>query len=293
MKMLRAALLTATVIAVVGCSAGTTYPDATPTSQSAPAANTKASWIFTKQALDAVTANPQARARLDGARIYEILAGKDQPSSAVPVVPTVSFKSFATLQNTLERGRLRRGTQAIIYDAEHWAQTPADEQQNPASFYQQAAAITHASGLIFIATPAMDLVNVNGKTTDGAQAFLNQNIDASAAKNADVLDIQAQSLERDPATYQNFVRQAAEQARAANPAVTVVAGLSTNPHGSAITPAMLVSDITAVAASTSGFWMNIPDLGPSCTDCNRPHPEVAVGALTDGRLAALNNLFTH
>jgi hypothetical protein len=55
---------------------------------------------------------------------------------------------------------------------------------------------------------------------------------------------------------------------------------------------MLVSDIAAVAASASGFWMNIPDLGPSCPDCNQPRPQVAVGALTDGRLATINNLFT-
>lgn len=293
MKMLRAALLATAAIAVIGCSTGTMPTGTASAEPVAPAANTGASWIFTKQALDDVTANPVAHARLDGAHIYEILTAKEQPSTDVPVVPTMSFKSFASLQSTLDRGRLPHDIRAIIYDAEHWAGTPADEQQNPGSFYQQAAAITHAHGLIFIATPAMDLADVNGKVADPTQTFLGRHIDADAAKDADVLDIQAQSLERDASAYQDFVSKAAAQARSANPSVTVVAGLSTNPHGSAITPTMLVSDIAAVAASASGFWMNIPDLGPSCPDCNQPRPEVAVGALTDGRLATVNNLFTH
>ncbi|HJP76931.1 MAG TPA: hypothetical protein VJ914_21865 [Pseudonocardiaceae bacterium] len=287
MKTLLVVLLAIAAVAMVGCSSG-----ATKGSQTAPAASSAASWIFTKQALDAVTANRKARARLDGAHVYEILKNKEQPSTAVPVLPTVSFKSVATLADALNRGRLPRGTRAVIYDAEHWAQTPADEQRDPASYYRQAAAITHQHGLIFIATPAMDLVNAGAKVADPAASFLSQNIDASAAANADVLDIQAQSLERDPATYRDFVGKAAQQARSANPRVTVLAGLSTNPPGSAVTQAMLVSDITAVAATTAGFWMNIPDLGPDCTDCTRPRPEVAVGALTDRRLAALSTLFT-
>lgn len=289
----RSLLLAVVAIATVGCSAGTTSGHPAPAERLAPAASSTATWIFTKQALDAVTANPSARARLDGAHVYEILKDKQQPSTAVPVLPTVSFKSFAALAGTLDRGRLPRDTRAVIYDAEHWAQTPVDEQRDPASFYRQAAAITHRHGLIFIATPAMDLVNTDAKIADQAASFLKENIDASAASGADVLDIQAQSLERDPAAYQDFVGKAAAQARSANPKVTVVAGLSTNPPGSPVTPTMLVSDITAVAATTSGFWMNIPDLGPDCTDCTRSRPEVAVGALTDRRLAALSTLFTH
>ncbi|HEV3360895.1 MAG TPA: hypothetical protein VG247_29100 [Pseudonocardiaceae bacterium] len=289
MKMLRVALLTVIAIAVIGCSSAVPPVAAT---APAPAASSAATWIFTKQALDSVTANPQARARLDGAHVYEILKAKQRPSTTVPVLPTVSFKSFATLKDTLDRGRLPRGTRAIIYDAEHWDQTPVDEQRDPASFYPQAAAIAHAHGLIFIATPAMDLTNVDGRSADPAATFLSENIDASAARDADVLDIQAQSLERDSSAYRDFVGRAARQARAANPAVTVLAGLSTNPPGSAVTPGMLVTDITAVAASTAGFWMNIPDLGPDCTDCSRSRPEVAVGALTDQRLATLANLFT-
>jgi hypothetical protein len=263
----------------------------TTTSTVAPITTGNASWILTKAALDAVTANPQARARLSGARIFEILKGNEKPSTTVPVVPTVSFKSVTTLQNTLDGGRLRRGVRAVIYDAEHWAQTPADEQRDPAGSYQRAAAVAHAHGLIFIATPAMDLVNTAGKVSNPAQVFLARDIDGAAAKYADVVDIQAQSLERDTAAYKDFVVRATAQIASANQGATVLAGLSTNPHGWTITPDMLVSDMTAVAGSVSGFWLNIPDQGPDCPDCATPRPDVAVGALTDGRLATLGNLF--
>jgi hypothetical protein len=268
----RAVVLVVAAIALAGC---------TTTVSPTPVAHGTANWIFTKAALDAVTANPQARARLAGARIFEILKGNERPSTAVPVVPTMSFKSVTTLRDT----KLRRDVRAVIYDSEHWAQTPPDEQRDPAGFYQQAAAIAHAHGLIFVATPAMDLVNATGsRAANPAQVFLARDIDGSAAKYADVVDIQAQSLERDPTAYRDFVARATGQIRSANPGAAVVAGLSTNPHGAAITPAMLVSDMTAVAGAVSGFWLNIPDQGLNCTDCATPRPDVAVGALTDGRL---------
>ncbi|HEX4700543.1 MAG TPA: hypothetical protein VH352_00305 [Pseudonocardiaceae bacterium] len=276
--MRRAVALVIAAVALAGCTSTPTAP---------PTAGT-ASWILTKAALDAVTANPQARARLAGTRIFEILKGNEKPSTTVPVVPTLSFKSVATLQQTLDaRTPQRRGVRAIIYDAEHWAQTPADEQRDPAGAYQRAATIAHAHGLIFIATPAMDLVNTTGRVSDPASVFLSRGIDGDAAKYADVVDIQAQSLERDTAAYQDFVVRATAQIRSANQGVTVIAGLSTNPHGWVITPDMLVSDMTAVAGSVSGFWLNIPDQGPDCADCATPRPDVAVGALTDGRLGTL------
>ena len=286
MKPLCVLLLVLAAAGLTGCSGGSAQPGPSPTG------DTAASWIFTKQALDAVTANPQARARLSDARIFEILTQNEQPSMSVAVVPTVSFKSFATLRDTINSGRLRPGIRAVIYDSEHWAQTPSIEQLDPAGYYLQAATVVHAHGLIFIATPAMDLVNAaGGKAADPAQDFLARGIDGSVATYADVVDVQSQSLEEDTAAYRDFVLRAAAQIKSANPAVTVIAGLSTNPRDSAITSGMLVSDMTSVAGTASGFWLNIPDEGPGCGNCAAPRPDVAVGALTDSRLATLNNLF--
>lgn len=291
MRLFGAAVLAVAAIALAGCTS-TVASEATPEA-TGPAGNAGANWIFTKQALAAVTANPEAKARLSGSRIFEIVTQNEQPSTVVPVVPTVSFKSFTALQSAIDSGGLRSDVRAVIYDSEHWAQTPAAEQRDPASYYQQAAAVAHAHHLIFIATPAMDLVNATGKATDATKTFLTRDIDGAAAKYADVIDIQAQSLERNTTTYQQFVQQAAAQIRSANPHVAVIAGLSTNPHGSAITPDMLVSDMTAVSGVASGFWMNIPDQGTSCPNCATPRPDVAINTLTDARMAKLTTLFTH
>lgn len=289
--LVRAGLVRAAVCALVmaisaGCSAGTRHGSRSHTPQTT--AGNRTSWILTKAALNALTADPHARARLSGAQVFEILTGNERPATAVPVVPTMSFKSFTDLDDTLSRGTLRPDIRAVIYDAEHWSKTPDDEQRDPATFYQRAAQLAHAHGLIFIATPAMDLVNAGGgKAADPAAAFVQRRIGAEAARFADVVDIQAQSLERDAKAYGSFVAQVSAQIRAVNPAATILAGLSTNPHGSAITPDMLVAAMLAGAGHVSGFWMNVPGKGSDCPKCNAPRPDVAVAALTDGRLAGL------
>jgi hypothetical protein len=283
-------VVSALMFQLSACSSGTRH--ASRAQAPTPAGSGRPTWILTKAALNALTADPHVRARLSGARIFEILTGTERPATSLQVVPTMSFKSFATLEDTLSRGALRPDIHAIIYDAEHWQQTPVDEQRDPATFYQRAARLAHAHGLIFIATPAMDLVNADGgKAADPAAVFVDQRIGAEAAQSADVVDIQAQSLERDAGAYGSFVAQVSAQILSVNPEATVLAGLSTNPHGSAITPDMLVAAMLAVAGQVTGFWMNVPGKGSDCPTCNQPRPDVAVAALTDGRLVRLPDVF--
>ncbi|MEZ0112244.1 hypothetical protein ABH920_006263 [Catenulispora sp. EB89] len=290
-----ALVLSALAVQLAGCSTGTharmRRASQAPAVQSVGGSG-RPSWILTKAALNALAADSHVRGQLAGAQIFEILTDAERPATVLPVVPTMSFKSFAVLEDTLDRGALRPDIRAVIYDAEHWAQTPTDEQRDPATFYQRAAQIAHAHGLIFIATPAMDLVNAGGgKAADPATAFVDRGIGADAARSADVVDIQAQSLERDAAAYRSFVTRVAAQIRAANPNVTVLAGLSTNPHGSAITPDMLVAAMLGAAGQVTGFWVNVPGKGSDCPKCNAPRPEVAVAALSDGRVARLAGVF--
>ncbi len=96
---------------------------------------------------------------------------------------------------------------------------------------------------------------------------------------ADVIEVQAQSLERSAATYAAFVREAAGQARAANPGVSVLAGLSTNPPGPVVTSQQLAAAMQASHSSVDGYWLNIPSPGPRCPTCNPPRPEVGIAAL--------------
>ena len=67
--------------------------------------------------------------------------------------------------------------------------------------------------------PALNLTTVlaPGSSAPRWQRFLDLQLAARIARITDVLDLQAQSLERSPASYANFVREAATQARSANP----------------------------------------------------------------------------
>ena len=82
--------------------------------------------------------------------------------------------------------------------------------------------------------PALNLTTVSPAPGAGPRwrQFLRLGLAGAIAKVTDVLELQAQSLEWSPSTYAEFVRKAAAQARAANPRVAILAGLSTNPPGS-------------------------------------------------------------
>jgi len=99
------------------------------------------------------------------------------------------------------------------------------------------------------------------------------------AKAADVVELQAQSLERDSATYTSFVKAAARQARAAKPGVGVLAGLSTNPPGAVVDSQQLTAAIQATKSLVDGYWLNIPGQGPRCPTCNPADPGVAIQTL--------------
>jgi hypothetical protein len=82
----------------------------------------------------------------------------------------------------------------------------------------------------------------------------------AAIPGVDVIDLQAQSLETTPGTYESFVEQASAQAKKANSSIVVLAGLSTSPNSSTSpTAGELEQDASAVQPYVSGFWMNIPD----------------------------------
>ena len=99
------------------------------------------------------------------------------------------------------------------------------------------------------------------------------------AKCADVVEIQAQGAEANPARFRQFVDAEAQQARTANPNVLVLAGISTNPDGRRVSAQQLLAAVQAVRPVVSGFWLNIPAGGKYCPRCGEPHPEVAMRLL--------------
>ena len=212
-----------------------------------------------------------------------VLQPGQQPLNGVDATPVVSFSSVATLRSTLDGNGLPAGTQAVLYDPEVWAYTPAAEQRDPVLAAAQAAEMARSHGLQIIVAPAMNLTSAldPGSSAPRWQTLLDLHIIGPMARAADTVELQAQSLERDPAAYAAFVREAAAQARAANPKVTVLAGLSTNPPGAAVDSQQLTAAIQASQADVDGYWLNIPGSGPRCPGCNAGQPELGAAVLSD------------
>jgi hypothetical protein len=238
--------------------------------------------MLTRSALSQMLSERSVAAKLDRTRIDELLQPGQQPLSGVEATPVASFSSVATLRSALGGGGLPPGTRAILYDPEVWAYTPAAEQRDPVQAATQAAGLARPRGLQIIVAPAMNLTTVldPGSSAPRWQTFLDLRIIGSMARVAGTVELQAQSLERDPVAYAAFVHEAAAQARVANPKVTVLAGLSTNPPGTAVDSQQLAAAIQASRGDVDGYWLNIPGSGPRCPTCNAGQPELAAEVLS-------------
>ena len=238
-------------------------------------------WLLTRSALSQLTAEPAARNLLQRAEVLEVLRPGQRPLVEVAAQPVVTFASAVALEETIRSGRLPPRTYGVLYDPEAWAFTPAAEQRDPARAATRAAAAAHADGLRLIVAPALNLTEVlsprNGQPR--WRRFLNLKLVARVARVADVIELQAQSLERSTATYAAFVRAATSQARAASASVKVFSGLSTNPPGVPVSSRRLTEAIQATRSKLEGYWLNIPGRGVRCPTCNAPRPQIAIQTL--------------
>jgi hypothetical protein len=233
-------------------------------------------WLLTRSALSQLVADPAVRAKLRGALVYEILQPGQQPLAGITAKPVMTFASATALEEAVTGGRLPAGTYGVLYDPEAWPLTPVAEQRDPVQAATRAAAVAHAHGLRLIVTPALNLTTVLAPGTPRWRAFLDLNLVARLAGVADIVEFQAQSLERDTATYTAFVQAATSQASTANPRIIVLAGLSTNPPGAPVDSQQLTAAIRATRSLVDGYWLNIPGQGPRCPTCNAPRPDIAI-----------------
>lgn len=195
---------------------------------------------------------------------------------------SVKFTNETSLENAISSHTLPAGTVAVVYDDERWTLTPTAQQLNPGLYYQRAAAAAHAAGLIFIATPATDLVYALAPGTPPSQQyneFLALGVPGATAAHADIYEAQSQGAEASTASYASFVQGAASQARAANPNTTVLAGLSTNPNGHVQPSSVLLSAAGAVTTAVSGWWLDDPGPSTACPNCTGPYPQTVVDFL--------------
>jgi hypothetical protein len=239
-------------------------------------------WMFHGPGAAVIAADAEASRLLDNTRPF-VMVGRYVPT--IPpgwdAVPFASFTNFGALRNALERGRLGQRVGGIMYDYERWSFTPDVEQKNPTSYVKQAADLVHAHGLLFLTAPAVNLVAVMAPESRNRRydTYLQLGIAADAARYADVFDIQAQGSERNTALYANFVRQAAAQARQANPNVVVLAGISTQPNGQQVTADDILRAIAATRDSVDGYWFNIPRPSEYCPRCTDFRPDIAIDVL--------------
>jgi hypothetical protein len=282
-SVLAAILAACAVVSCSGQAPGHAASSAPPPDKIATGAPlTQATWMLTRSALQQMLSDSAVRVRLERTRIYELLQPGQRPLSGVDATPVVTYSSVPELSSALADNTLPAGTGAVLYDPEAWSYTPADEQHDPVQAATQAARLAHAHGLKIIVAPALNLTTVldPGSSAPRWRTFLNLGLAGPMAKVADTVELQAQSLERDPAAYATFVREAAVQARDANPNVTVLAGLSTNPPGAAVDSQQLTGAIEASRADVDGYWLNIPGQGPRCPTCNAPRPDLGVAVLS-------------
>ncbi len=289
------AAITAAVVGclVAGCTAHATGDAAAPGDGSHASAGRTAGaasagspsrpvWLLTRSALAEMVADPAIAAGLRRSRVYQLLQPGQQPLAGTNSVPVVTFSAVAALQDAITRGQLPAGTRAVLYDPEVWPVTPVAEQRRPVQAAKRAAQLAHTHGLQFIVAPALNLVTVAaGSTAPRWRQFLDLRLAAAFAPVADVIELQAQSLERSSSTYAQFVRAAARQAQAANPRVTVLAGLSANPPGARVDAGQLTAAIRATRAAVDGYWLNIPGRGLRCPTCNPAQPGVGRQALRE------------
>jgi hypothetical protein len=286
-RLLAGLALGAMVLTASACGAAPRAGSGTPASIAS--AKSVSTWLFARRALGQVLVDPQVRARLAGHRIFEIVPQADWGEPAAPgqalaqgldVIPTAKFASYATLSQTIAAGALPRWIRAVLYDDEAWQFTPSGEQRRPGSYMRLAGVLAHRHHLLFLAAPALSLTTILGASAGGrARAYLRVGLAAQAAATADVLDIQAQSLERTAGAYAGFVRRAAAQARKVDPHLTVLAGISANPSGAPVTARELVDAMVGVRSSIEGYWINIPSPGLGCPRCNPARPDIAISAI--------------
>jgi hypothetical protein len=238
-------------------------------------------WLLTRAALAEVTPNAGVRATLQHSRVLEILRPGQYPLPGSDAEAVVTFASAAALQQAIRAGELPAGTYGVLYDPEAWALTPAAEQRAPVQMVTRAGAVAHAHGLRLIVAPALNLTKVLTPASRAPRwrAFLALNLVRRVASVADVVELQAQSLERSTTTYAAFVRAAALQAKAGNGSVEVLAGLSTNPPGQPVASWELTDAIHATQSVVEGYWLNIPGQGTRCPSCNAARPDIAIQTL--------------
>jgi hypothetical protein len=272
--MLAASVLAATALWWVPRTLGTAAGDQGASVVAAqPAAPLGQIWVGTQKTAETLSAVDAGLAQtfLGGSTSFA-LGGWGSAS-----VPSQAWASEAQFADDLVSGRIPSDVRLVMYDPERWSATPRKERCDPKAAMHAFATLAHRHGYLVMITPHPNLTSVS-RAACAAQpdeseghSFIRCGLEAAAAREADIVEVQAQSLETDVAAYRRLVAAASAQARSANPGVLVVSGLSTSFTND---PSVLFRAWRSVLGIVDGHYLNVP---------HGVRPEVAVEFL---RMAA-------
>ena len=177
----------------------------------------------------------------------------------------------------MDGGQLPAGTRAVLYDPEVWPYTPAAEQRNPVRAAQEAAAIARSHHLTLIVAPALDLVSAQPRSGGPMwRQYLQLDLAGQIARVAGVVEVQAQSLEREPRPFTGR-SSGPRRRRPMPPTRTSLCWPGCPPTRPArlVSSRQLAAAIRASSAAVSGYWLNVPGQGPRCPACHAPRPGLA------------------
>jgi len=220
-------------------------------------------WIFYKEDIERVN-------RFDPAIVQQLVAGPGTyaltrsphgPKLPPGVIPVENFFSAASIAQAISTGQIFPGVKAVAEDPEDWRATPVPERLTPIRYMKQFSSSAASRGLMPILVPARDLMRVKDAACDQtpsqtiSQAYITCGIPQAAA-GARMFVIQSAAVETNLPQLRQLVRQAAAQARKANPKVIVLATLSAAPNGTAVPTSALTQAANAVLPYVQGFEMN-------------------------------------
>ncbi|MDA8374416.1 MAG: hypothetical protein M0Z91_09280 [Actinomycetota bacterium] len=267
-----------TGLAAASCGSGSPGPSSNAIARTTTAHSAQVRWMIASGALRLLSAS--ARQVIESNAQNLVIYQPTQTPAAMAAIPVATFRSFAALSSALAAGTLSPRFKYVLLDLEAWRFTPQNEQADPAHYYVEAARLLRQHGLKLIAAPGTNVYS-HSSTLRGRnyQRMLASGIFDVVAPHAAIFSIQSQSLEFEPSVFASYVSQAASALRSANPAIAVFAGISTNPPAGTATTSQLADVMKSVSSVVKGFWLNVPQPGPSCPNCKELNVAAANGLL--------------
>ena len=217
-------------------------------------------WVTAAGTIRAIAEiDPDVAARIFGSRDAIALGGWPGATTGR------SWASSARFAEDVANQTIPDVLQVVMYDPEQWDATPLDERLDPHAAIEAFGLLARSKGYTVLITPHPNLVSApgsphaarNGETREAA--YLRSGIIEVAAANADMIETQAQTLQRHPDRYRTFVAETVGIARATKRDINVLSGLSTHP-GYPATVEMLRNAWLSVRDVVDGHYLSLARL---------------------------------